>query len=489
MKLGKHIFGVGAMTAISRVCGFVRDMLIARYLGAGRASDIFLAAFKLPNMFRDLLGEGALSSVFIPMFADKKRNPQFAENVFSWLMMTLLIITIVFQIFMPAVMFAMAPGFNADPGKLELTITIARIMFFYVIFVCASAFLAAILNAFSKFVLAAFMPILLNVMLIAALLGISNQESGIILYALSLVVVLSGIIQMAILWLRIRRGHFGLRLVRPRWTADMSKMLKRFGISIIGNGAYQISIIVGTLVASFQSGAVSWLYYTDRIVQLPFAIVGIAAGTVLISSISNAIADKNMRGVYIQQNSTIRRSMMFILPAIVGLFVLAEPLIKYLFQYGQWSPESTAAVALAIRIQVFALPAMFLSQVYGKTLFAAQDVKTPVSSTIVSLITATIIYLALFPFVGYLSVPIGLVISAYVKNYLMARACRGRGLARIEPRTYRTTAVFVILSAILGTALWFVPIGNIFTLGIAIIIFGILYLPTAFFCDKMMSRM
>ena len=165
MNLGKHIFGVGAMTGISRIFGFVRDMLIARVLGAGRLSDVFLAAFKLPNLFRDLLGEGALSAIFIPMYTDLKKDDTFAKNVFSWLMVVLLGITILFEIFMPLIVWVLAPGFASDAGKMELTVLVSRIMFVYVIFVCGSAFLSAILNAFSRFLLAAFMLVLLNIML------------------------------------------------------------------------------------------------------------------------------------------------------------------------------------------------------------------------------------------------------------------------------------------------------------------------------------
>ena len=158
MKIGKHIFGVGVMTGISRIFGFVRDMLIARVLGAGRLSDIFLAAFKLPNLFRDLLGEGALSAIFIPMYAESKQDESFAKNVFSWLVLVLLGITLAFEIFMPLVVWGLAPGFADVPGKMEMTVLISRIMFVYVIFICAAAFLSAVLNAFSRFVLAAFMP-------------------------------------------------------------------------------------------------------------------------------------------------------------------------------------------------------------------------------------------------------------------------------------------------------------------------------------------
>ena len=485
MKLGKHIFGVGAMTGISRIFGFIRDMLIARVLGAGRLSDIFLAAFKLPNLFRDLLGEGALSTIFIPMYADSRHDESFAKNVFSWLAVVLLGITIVFEIFMPLVVWGLAPGFADVPGKMEMTIVVSRIMFFYVIFICTAAFLSAVLNAFSRFMLAAFMPVLLNIMLIGALLfSMHIGASDTVLYIMAGTVVLSGIIQCLVLLARIRRKHFGLRLVIPRWTPAIKTMFKRFGVSLIGNGFYQISIIIGTLVASFESGAVSWLYYSDRIVQLPFAMIGLAVGTVLMSSISNALAEKNMRSVHIQQNSSMRQSMMLIMPCVAGLFVLAEPIIKYLFEYGAWTAHSTHAVAIAIMIQVFVLPAMLVSQIYSKTLYASQDVKTPVKTSIISLGVASVIYLGLFWFVGYLAIPIGLVVSGYVKNYLLGRACRRRDLTKIDGRTVRAIFMFGVLAVALGVGLWFVPINSIFALAFAIAGYGIIYMPIAFLINR-----
>ena len=485
MKLGKHIFGVGLMTGISRIFGFIRDMLIARVLGAGRLSDIFLAAFKLPNLFRDLLGEGALSVIFIPMYTDSKKDESFAKNVFSWLMVVLIGITLIFEIFMPLIVWGLAPGFSEVPGKMEMTVTISRIMFFYVIFVCSAAFLSAILNAFSRFMLAAFMPVMLNIMLILALIASMHLgASDTVLYIMAGTVVLSGIIQCIVLWLRIRHKHFGLHLVVPRWTHGIKTMFKRLGVSIVGNGFYQITIILGTLVASFESGAVSWLYYSDRIVQLPFAMIGLAVGTVLMSSISNALAEKNMRSVYIQQNSSMRQSMMLIMPCVAGLFVLAEPIIKYLFEYGAWTAHSTHAVAVAIMIQIFVLPAMLISQIYSKTLYASQDVKTPVKTSMISLAVASVIYVGLFRVVGYLAIPIGIVVSGYIKNYLLGRACRRRALVKSDARTIRAIVVFGVLSGILGFGLWFVPITGILSLGAAIAGFGIIYLPIAFLLNK-----
>lgn len=488
MKLGRNIFGVGAMTGISRIFGFIRDMLIARFLGAGRMSDIFFAAFKLPNLFRDLLGEGALSAIFIPMYTDMKKDESFAKNVFSWLMVILLGITIVFEIFMPLAIWCLAPGFSEDPGKMQLTVTIARIMFFYVIFICGAAFLSAVLNAHSRFLLAAFMPVMLNIMLICALAASVLYGNQYIIYVMAATVVLSGIIQFFVLWQRIRSKHFGLRLIIPHWNQQIKNMFKRFGVSLVGSGFYQITIIVGTLVASWQSGAVSWLYYSDRMVQLPFAMIGLAVGTVLISSISKALTDGNMRSVHLQQNSAMRRSMMLIIPCMVGLFVLAEPIIRILFQHGAWTPESTHAVAIAIKIQCLVLPAMLISQIYSKTLYASQDVNTPVRTSVISLGVATVIYLALFPFIGYLSIPVGVVISGYVKNYLLGRVCRKRGLVKTDKKTFVAMLVFTVLSIAFGYALSMINIPNIVVLGIAIAVFGVLYLPSAFIIDRFIIK-
>ncbi|MCQ2562561.1 MAG: murein biosynthesis integral membrane protein MurJ [Alphaproteobacteria bacterium] len=489
MKLWKNIFGVGVMTGISRIFGFIRDMLIARFLGAGRLSDIFLAAFKLPNLFRDLLGEGALSSIFIPMYTDSKKDEHFAKNVFSWLMVILLGITVIFEICMPFIVLALAPGFADDPWKLNTTVVIARIMFFYVIFICGAAFLSAILNAFSRFILAAFMPVLLNIMLILSLLASLWYGNDIILYVMATTVVISGIIQFWILLSRIRSKHFGLKLIIPKKDNKIKSLFKRFCVSLVGSGFYQITIIIGTLVASFESGAVSWLYYSDRIVQLPFAIIGLAVGTVLISSISNALAQNNMRSVYIQQNSSMKKSMMFIIPCMIGLIILAEPIIRFLFEYGEWSPQSTHNVAMAIKIQCLVLPAMLISQIYSKTLYANQDVKTPVKTSIISLALATIVYVGLFKFIGYLAVPVGIVISGYVKNILLKHACKKANLINTDKNTIFSIFMFLGIGMAYGYVLTMFNINSIIALAIAIGGFGIAYLSTSFIMDKILTKL
>ena len=191
-----------------------------------------------------------------------------------------------------------------------------------------------------------------------------------------------------------------------------------------------------------------------------------------------------MRSVYIQQNSSMRRSMMLIIPCVVGLFVLAEPIIKYLFQYGAWTSESTHAVAMAIKIQCLVLPAMLISQIYSKTLYATQDVNTPVRTSMISLGIASVIYLVLFPFIGYLSIPVGVVISGYVKNYLLRRVCHKRQLIKTDRKTITAIMAFILISGALGGLLYVIPITNIFVMAMAICGFAILYLPTAYIVDR-----
>ncbi|MDR1207519.1 MAG: murein biosynthesis integral membrane protein MurJ [Rickettsiales bacterium] len=493
MSLSKNIFKVGAWTGISRILGFARDMLIAAVLGAGRLSDIFLAAFRLPNLFRDLLGEGALSLVFVPMFAEyknrKKIGPFFAGNVFSWLMAILLVITILGEILMPFIILTMAPGFADDPGKIEMTVVIARMMFFYVIFICGVAFLSGVLNAFSEFATVAAMPALLNVFMIGGLVcAMHFGARASALYILAAAVVLSGVAQMIILWGRLRARAFGLRMIRPRMTPHIKTMIRRIGMSFIGSGFYQINILAGTIIASYQSGAISWLYYADRMVQLPFAMIGLAAGTVLLTSISDALAEKNFHKIYAQQNTSLRNVMMFTLPCVAGLFVLAQPIMQFLFERGAWTHESTLAVAAAIMIQSLALPAMTTSQIFSRTIYASQDVKTPIKINIVTIILDIIIMVSLVGWLGYLVVPIATVAGGYIRNVWLRKVCESRGLFKIMPGTKHAMLAFGILSFAMGAGLWLVRdtgmISGLVALGLAIAAAGMVYLPAAWIVNK-----
>ena len=475
MSLAKKIFGVGAWTAASRLLGFARDVLIGRALGAGRLSDIFLAAFKLPNLFRDLLGEGALSSVFVPMFSREKKSAPFASNAFSWLILILLLLTFAVEIFMPLVMLGMAPGFDAE--KMAAAVAIGRIMFFYVILVCAAGFLSAVLNAFSDFAAAAAVPLVLNAALIAAVAGFGAD-----LQALAVAVLVAGVVQVGILAGRLHRRNFGLRVIIPRPDPLIKTMPRRMGWGFLGSGFYQLNVIVGVIVASFQTGAVSYLYYADRMIQLPFAVIGLAAGTVLLTKISDALAANKMEAVGKYQSAAMKQSLMFVLPAMAGLVALANPIIKFLFERGAWTADATGAVALAIMIGALALPAMTASQIYLKTIYSSGDAKTPVKIGAITLGCGAAIMVALAPVFGYLAVPVATLVCGLARNFWLRRVCVARGLWRGRA----DVVPYWIASAAMGGALWFARplITGIFQLALVLALALIIYLSFAFFYDK-----
>ena len=494
MSITRKIFGVGAWTGVSRVLGFARDMLIARFLGAGRGSDIFLTAFKLPNMFRDLLGEGAMSSVFIPIFSRENRDSKFASNAFSWLILVTLAITIALTILMPIIMMGMAPGFDAE--KLAMTVYIGRIMIWYLVLIIAAGFLASILNAFSDFAIAAATPIITNLALIFALLVFGAN-----LPWLAVMVLIAGILQIAILAARIRAKNFGLRLVRPHITPLIKTMGQRMSWGFLGSGFYQLNVIAGVIIASFQTGAVSYLYYADRLVQLPFAIIGIATGTVMLTKISDAMATQKMDAVYKYQNAALKNSLMLVLPAMIGLIVLAFPIVSALFVRGEFTSIDAIAVALALMILALSLPFMTTSQIYLKTIYATGDAKTPVKISAWTLGLSIFIMIAAATWFSYsnlsnfiyLSVPIGTVIGGAVRNFALKQTCRRRKIIKLYPETQVIVAIFFILSLLMGFGIYYIKHGFLYyltliNLFLLIMIGAVIYLLPAFFYDKMVMR-
>jgi len=384
---------------------------------------------------------------------------------------------------MPFVIWGLAPGFDAE--KLSMTVYVSRIMFGYVILVCAVGFLSAILNAFSEFIYAAITPIFFNIFLIMGLVIFRVN-----LPALAVVVLITGFVQIYILWARLQRRNFGLRLIWPRMTPLMKSMGKRMSWGFVGSGFYQLNVIVGVLIASYQTGAVSYLYYADRLVQLPFAIVGLAAGTVILTKVSDAISSKKMNAVYMYQNAAMRQSMMLILPCVAGLFVLAEPIIRTLFQYGEWTPEATKAVAGVIMILVWGLPLMTTSQLYMKTIYASGDAKTPVKISAASLALAVSLMLLLMGELGYLAVPVGTVIGGFARNVWLKRVCKRRELYKADRNTVLALSVFFAMSVLMGAGLYKVLplVTGVVPLALTIALAAIIYLPLALFCDKIILR-
>ena len=354
MKLYRAFATVGGLTMVSRVLGFARDILIAAVLGTGAVADAFFVAFRFPNLFRRLFGEGAFNSAFVPLFAKRLEGegPQaarsFAEEALAGLLFVLLLLTALAEIAMPWLMYALAPGFSGTPEKFDLAVLLTRIAFPYLLCMSLVALLSGALNALGRFSMAAAAPILLNVVLITAMLlaaglGLNNTpQSGIVL---AWGVAVAGVVQLAALWIAARRAGLHFRLKAPSLSADM-KHLVRLGVpGLVSGGVTQLNIVVGTIIASLQAGAVSYLYYADRLYQLPLGIVGVAIGVVLLPDLARNLRAGNHHSVMDNQNRSVEFALMLTLPAAVVLAVAAEPIIRVLFERGAFKVSDTLPTA------------------------------------------------------------------------------------------------------------------------------------------------
>ncbi|MBC8049193.1 MAG: murein biosynthesis integral membrane protein MurJ, partial [Chitinophagales bacterium] len=354
MKLYRSFATVGGLTAISRVFGFIRDILIAAVLGAGWVADAFFVAFRFPNLFRALFAEGAFNSAFVPLFSKRLETEGrdsshiFAEQAMAMLLTAVALTVIVAEIFMPALVGLLAPGFTADPRKFELAVLLSRITFPYIACMSALALTAGLLNAFGKFGAPAAAPIILNlvlsaVMVTAAWLGFYNQpEAGVML---AWGVTVAGLAQLAYVALAARRLGMDLGFRRPRMNDDMRRLISLGVPGLITGGINQINVFVGTMIASLQVSAVSYLYYADRLNQLPLGIVGIAIAVVLLPELSRKLAAGDAQAAMDSQNRSLEFALILTLPAAVALMIAPYPIIQVLFQRGAFSANDTLQVS------------------------------------------------------------------------------------------------------------------------------------------------
>ena len=334
IRLMRAFATVGGWTMASRILGFVRDILIARFLGAGAASDAFFVAFSLPNMFRRFFAEGAFNAAFVPMFTrkletDRDDAQNFARDAY-WLMASFLIgFTVLALIFMPVLVWIMAAGFTAD-ARFDLAVFYGRIAFPYILLISLTALISGMLNATGRFAAAAAAPALLNVVFIlgltlAAYLG---WPTGLVL---AWSVPLGGVAQLTVVFLALRRAGFRMRLRRPSLTPDLKRMLIIAVPAILAGGVTQINLVVGRQVASFTDSAISWLSYADRLYQLPLGVVGIAVGVVLLPELARRLRAGEDQGAREAFSRGMEFALVLTLPAAVSLVVIAEPLISVLF--------------------------------------------------------------------------------------------------------------------------------------------------------------
>ena len=452
----------GFFTLISRILGYVRDILIAIFLGTSLFADAFFVAFRLPNTFRRLFAEGTFNAAFIPSYAgqlskNKIDADNFAKNVFNLLFIILLFLVLMAEIFMPQLIFLIAPGFYKDPDKLKLAVDLSRITFPFLFFICLASFFGAILNSYNKFAAAAAAPIILNVILIGSLFfskWINISDVLILSYAVSL----AGFLQLIVLFFFVRKNFKPILSVKIKIDEQVKLFFRKLLPSIFSSGVTQINILVGTIIASFQAGAVSYLYYADRVYQMNLAVAGIAVGTVMLPELSKHIKNNNSEQITNLQNRALELCLFLSIPAAVALVLASEEIITSLFGYGSFDNESVINTAIALTFFAIGVPAFSILKIFSNYFFARDDTKTPFYLSAVSVILNVLISVSFFKEFGFIIIPIATSISSWINVFLHFHFIRKRNLYTFDkifiykfPRIILSVVVMgIILYLLLG---------------------------------------
>ncbi len=424
-SLFRSFFTVSFYTFLSRVLGFIRDILIARYLGSTVIADAFFVAFRIPNFFRRVLAEGAYSAALIPVFSGVVLNPKdereasdFVENTTSMLLFATVILTIIFFFGMPYIIQVLAPGFTDNKEAYELAVHFGKIIFPYIIFISLAAHFASINNVHERFAAGAFAPAILNISFILSLFFLTPfvTTAG---HALSYGVLIGGVLQFLYLY-RAVLNFYRPRIRIPILNEKLKKFFKLFFPGVVGSGVIQLNIVIGTIIASFLPvGAISHIYYADRLNQLPLAIFGIALGIVLLPSLSKAIKQSDQETTNNIQNRSIEFSLLISLPSAIGLFILAEPIIQILFERGAFVAEDTFYTSKVLSYFALGLPAYIIIKVLVSCFFAREDTKTPLYISIVSVISNVVLSLLFIGSMREMGIAVATAISAWVNALLL----------------------------------------------------------------------
>jgi len=432
MNLLKSTGTFGFFTLLSRILGYLRDILIAIFLGTGVLADAFFIAFRIPNTFRRLFSEGTFNAAFVPSYASeivkgKKQSNKFANNIFNLLFLGLLFLVLIVQIFMPAFVSIIAPGFVENVEKMELAISLTRITFPFLLFVCLASFFSAILNSHNKFAAASAAPIILNIILIGVLLFSKLLGDNLIFY-LSYGVSFSGFLQLVFLYKFVRK-FYSLKLdFKIKTNSKIKVFFKKLLPSIFASGVTQINILVGTIIASFQASAVSYLYYADRIYQINLAIAGIAIGVVVLPQLSKHIQTKKKSKIHLIQNKALELSLFLTLPASAALLIASEEIISALFGYGSFDQVSVLNSGKALYYFALGLPAFSLIKVFSSFFFANQDTKIPFYISLFSVLINIVISISYFNEIGFIIIPIATTISSWFNAILLFAFLKNRDL-------------------------------------------------------------
>lgn len=460
MALLRSIATVGGYTMLSRVLGFVRDILVAAILGAGPVADAFFIAFKFPNVFRRLFAEGAFNAAFVPLFAGKYEGDgpdtakAFAEKAFAFLFWILLGLLIVMELAMPWAMQLFAPGFMDEPQKFDLAVELTRITFPYLLFISLVSLMAGVLNSLNKFAAAAATPVLLNICLIGAILGLTPHlpSPG---HALAWGVFGAGIVQFGWLFWHCAKHKMALKLRFMRWDADVKLMVKRIIPGALGAGIYQVNLLVDMMIATLlPTGSISYLFYADRINQLPLGVVGVAVGTALLPLLSRQLRSGDEEGAMNSLNRALEFSLFLTLPAAVAYMVIADPIVSILFERKEFTSSDSQATAAALFIYAFGLPAYVLNKALTPGFFARGDTKTPMIIAGICMVVNIVFNLILMgPFL-HVGLAMATVISAWTNTVLLAVVLGKRGYLKIDARLKSRLWRILVCCGVMGGLLY-----------------------------------
>lgn len=461
MNLLKSLAAVSSLTMVSRVLGFVRDTLIARIFGAGVASDAFVVAFKLPNLLRRIFAEGAFSQAFVPILAEYKTQQgeeatrTFLAYVAGLLTLVLALVTLLGMLAAPWIVWVSAPGFADEPERFALTVDLLRVTFPYILLISLSSLLGAVLNTWNRFSVPAFVPTLLNVSMIIFTVWLAPYFDPPIM-ALGWAVLVGGLAQF--LWQLPALKQVGM-LVLPRLSlrdTGVWRVLRQMGPAIFGVSVGQISLIINTIFASFLvAGSVSWMYYADRLMELPSGVLGVALGTILLPALAKTYASADRADYSKLLDWGLRLCFLLVLPCTLALAIIAEPLIVSLFQYGKFTAHDSAMTQQALVAYSVGLLALILVKILAPGFYAQQDIKTPVRIAIVSLL-ATQAMNALFIFVidlRHAGLALSISLAACLNAGLLYWQLRRKGIYLPQPGWAKFLAKLVLAVLVMAAVL------------------------------------
>ncbi len=467
MSLVKNVGTIGGLTAISRIFGFVRDILLARVMGAGGVADAWQLAFQLPNLFRRLFAEGAFASAFVPLFnrhmtEGESEAKRFASEVLAILLPILVLFGALFMIAMPWILWAFAnEDLRGDARTYDLAVTMARIAFPYLIFMSLASLSAAVLNSLSRFAAAAAAPIILNLCLVGALVyGMmlpggeeAQADTGL---ALAISVSLSGLLQVVWLSYWMRRGGFRIPLSRPKLTRRVKEMGVLVVPAVFGAGVYQISRFIDlAFMRGLPDGSLTYMAMADRWNQLPLGIIGIALGTAILPSLSRMVARDEHDEVQRLQSNAVELSMLLTVPAAVALFFTGTAIVRVFMQGGAFTADDATVTGTVLSGLVLGLPAYVLVKVLTPNFFARKDTRTPVYTAAISLLVTVVLNLVLVPRIGVLALAVAGSIGAWLNTVLLYAILARRGFFHLTPLVIGRVTRISLASAVMGVVLWY----------------------------------